>query len=144
MTTGNLIAGERYGEFEGHTPGPWHVDTDYPGWVAADNEPRDGGDIICDAPQEGEASITRWRANAALIAAAPSLLSDHKRMSAEIERLRGALEKTLGHLLNAQIDIETGTKKETTLATIKGGVLIARAALASSSADGSPVENHSR
>lgn len=63
---------------------------------------------------------------------AKTLVVDRQRMSAENARLREALEKTLGHLLNAQIDIETGTKKETTLATIKGGVLIARAALTQS------------
>lgn len=49
--------------------------------------------------------------------------------AARIERLEGALRASEGYLLNARIDLETGTKKATTIATIGGGLKVVRAAL---------------
>jgi hypothetical protein len=46
-----------------------------------------------------------------------------------MSRLREALQKAEGYLLNAQIDLETGTKKATTIATLAGGLKMIRAAL---------------
>lgn len=58
-----------------HTPGPWKTDfTCPPEAVVAVNTPDDGGDIICNAPDDAEDSMRRWKANARLIAAAPELL----------------------------------------------------------------------
>jgi len=59
-----------------HTPGPWHLkiligDT----FVAADESPENGGDIICNPPEScAKSSLAYWKANAHLIAAAPELL----------------------------------------------------------------------
>lgn len=40
------------------------------------------------------------------------------------------LDAALGYMLNAAIDLETGTKKATTLATLNGGIKRLRAAIA--------------
>ncbi len=59
------------------TPGPWFIegadlDPQRP-WIAAPHQ-EDGGDIVCDAPDDDcEASLRRWPANARLIAAAPTM-----------------------------------------------------------------------
>lgn len=54
-------------------------------------------------------------ADAQLIALSPDLAQ-------EVIALRKELQAALGHMLNAVIDLETGTKKATTLATLNGGV----------------------
>lgn len=51
----------------------------------------------------------------------------------EIARLRTALSSCAGYMLNAKIDLETGTPKRTTLNTLEGGIRIAKAAIASTS-----------
>ena len=53
------------------TKGPWVIDAFTKNVVAID-VPDDGGDIICSEP-DGDASASRWHANASLIAAAPDL-----------------------------------------------------------------------
>ncbi|GFO80744.1 MAG: hypothetical protein A49_03710 [Methyloceanibacter sp.] len=40
-----------------------------------------------------------------------------------------ALEALTGYLLNAKIDLETGTPKRTTIGTLEGGLRVARAAI---------------
>jgi len=45
-----------------------------------------------------------------------------------------ALRAALGHLLNAKIDLETGTRKITALRTIDGGIKLVREALAKAGA----------
>src|SRR5262245_5036653 len=54
-----------------HTPGPWE-NGPFDVYSKADIE--DGGNIVCEAPQDWEDSMYRWEANARLIAAAPELL----------------------------------------------------------------------
>lgn len=102
-----------YKAFEGATPGPWVTfpqhsmgrgivcqrfgkDGNGEGYIALTDITPDGADI---KPPNSETGLARYDsemavacANARLIAAAPTLLSDHKRMSAEIERLREALK----------------------------------------------------
>lgn len=45
------------------------------------------------------------------------------------ERMREALEGSVGYLLNAKIDLETGATKATAIKTIEGGLKMVRAAL---------------
>lgn len=47
----------------------------------------------------------------------------------EIARLRSAVSTAQGYMLNAAIDLQTGTKKATTLATLNGGIARMREAL---------------
>jgi seryl-tRNA synthetase len=47
----------------------------------------------------------------------------------EIEALRKALSASVGYLMNAKIDLETGATKATAIRTIVGGIRVARAAL---------------
>lgn len=47
----------------------------------------------------------------------------------ENEAIRAALQSVVGHLLIAKIDLETGAPKSTTIATIEGGLQIARVAI---------------
>ena len=49
---------------------------------------------------------------------------------ARVKRLEEALASAKGYMLNAKIDIETGTKKRTTLDTLTGGLRLIDAALA--------------
>lgn len=51
-------------------------------------------------------------------------------LRAENEKLREALGAAKGYLINAHIDLETGTRKATAIATIEGGVRVIDAALA--------------
>ena len=46
------------------------------------------------------------------------------------ESLVCALEAALGYMMNAKIDLETGTAKGTTIATLTGGISTTRATLA--------------
>lgn len=48
---------------------------------------------------------------------------------AEVRRLRGALSCSVGYMMNARIDLETGCPKKTAVQTIQGGIDKARAAL---------------
>lgn len=77
-----------YKAFEGATPGPWEHDNLDPARVNASG---DGEMVACCGLNGHHDDFHEVIANARLIAAAPTLLSDHKRMSAEIERLRKAL-----------------------------------------------------
>ena len=43
--------------------------------------------------------------------------------------LLAALGKALGHMLNAKIDLETGTRKRTTIDTLAGGIKIVDSAI---------------
>lgn len=99
----------------GFTPGPWSFDGNSCGIVDGPDDRIRAlvyGDGIGVGDSENPASMY---ANARLIAAAPALYE--------------ALEKVCGYLLNAQIDIETGAKRSTAVATIQGGLSMARAAL---------------
>lgn len=57
------------------------------------------------------------------------LLATVARAEQDNKRLREALGKCTGYLLNAKIDIETGAPRRTALATIEGGLNMARSAL---------------
>jgi len=50
---------------------------------------------------------------------------------ARAEKAEAALSGSIGYMMNAAIDLETGAPKKTALATINGGIKMARAALAS-------------
>lgn len=83
-----------YKAFEGHTPGPFEVsDHGEAIQIYASDGGRVGFLTRLRGPfgAQGRRSGTEVRSNANLFAAAPELLSDHKRMSAEIARLREAL-----------------------------------------------------
>ena len=57
-------------------------------------------------------------------------LPDHpSELREENERLRKALDSACGYMLNAKIDLETGTKKRTTITTLEGGLKMVREAL---------------
>lgn len=84
-----------YRAFEGATPGPWELDS-----VVIVNGERVSAGVYFTPndrdPTENDEICRARFADARLIAAAHKLLSDHKRMSAEIEKLREALEKIEG------------------------------------------------
>ena len=50
-------------------------------------------------------------------------------LKAENAAMREALNASAGYLLNAKIDLETGARKTTAIATIEGGLRRVRAAL---------------
>lgn len=50
-------------------------------------------------------------------------------LTEERDRLREALSASKGYLMNALIDLETGTGKQTTIATLKGGIRLVDTAL---------------
>jgi len=110
-----------------HTSGPWQSRDDYTtdGFVTIigniDGEILHDGpsytyDVICVCEDEYGERLPNVAANVRLIAAAPDTLK--------------ALQSALGHLLNAAIDLETGCTKKATIATLNGGIAIARAAIA--------------
>lgn len=101
-----------------HTPGPWAATTRQGSWdwvVYQENGPLE----ICQMFHDGTEFNEIGEANSKLVAAAPEMLK--------------ALKAAEGYMLNAKIDIETGTKKETTLNTLNGGLKIIRAALQATS-----------
>lgn len=53
-----------------------------------------------------------------------------EQLSGDKARLEMALSASVGYLLNAKIDLETGCSKATAVKTIEGGIAKARAALA--------------
>jgi len=89
-----------------HTKGPWFVSKGSDQYICSE-----GKWIASTMGVAGE----QGAANARLIAAAPSLLE--------------ALESTVGHMLNAAITLETGTKQQAK-ATLESGMKIACAAIA--------------
>jgi hypothetical protein len=106
---------------EAHTPGPWVTNA-----FGTQVLTGDSWNTICELAIGKDHRLASWEdgraatditANARLIAAAPSLFE--------------ALKAAEGHLLNAKIDLETGTKKATTIATIEGGLRRIRTALES-------------
>jgi hypothetical protein len=56
--------------------------------------------------------------------------------SERVSRLEEALKASLGHLMNAKIDLETGAPKATAIRTIEGGIRRARSALNQSDGGG--------
>jgi hypothetical protein len=79
-------------EFAGHTPGPWIAyemgdeDGSWSKWSIVHGGPIAYGGDNCNGPANS-------RANARLIAAAPTLLAEVASLKAENTRLRAALEK---------------------------------------------------
>lgn len=55
-------------------------------------------------------------------------IADAGKLVARIEVLEAALASAIGHLMNAKIDLETGCPKRTAIATIEGGIRMARVA----------------
>ena len=70
------------------TKGPWVIDA-FTKSVVAMRVPDDGGDIICSKP-DGDASASRWNANASLIAAAPDLYEALKPFAALADKFDAA------------------------------------------------------
>lgn len=109
-----------------HTPGPWNVivpeKTGGALGDAGDRGIESAGVAIAEAwehcPTRGNPDGTRVdaAANARLIASAPDLVT--------------AMQCAKGYMLNAIIDLQTGTKKSTTEATLNGGIRLIDAALA--------------
>jgi len=62
----------------------------------------------------------------------------------EIARLRAALGAAKGYMLNAKIDLQTGTPKRTTLATLEGGSKMVDEALAAPALQPAPHEEQDR
>lgn len=98
-----------------HSPGPWHFEG-----------PDDFGDyniLQPDITVAVAAVVSNLRPadevlyNARLVAAAPLLLE--------------TLCKAAGYMLNAKIDLSTGTKKQTTINTLLGGLKMINDALRS-------------
>lgn len=56
--------------------------------------------------------------------------ADNERLLKLVGTLRNALGAASGYLQNAAIDLQTGTRKKTAIATIEGGLRVVRAALA--------------
>jgi hypothetical protein len=50
-------------------------------------------------------------------------------LRAENERLQKALSASVGYLMNAKIDLETGAPKRTAIRTIEGGIAAAKNSL---------------
>ena len=110
-----------------HTSGPWQSRDDYTtdGFVTIigniDGEILHDGpsytyDVICVCEDDFGQRLPNVAANVRLITAAPDTVK--------------ALQSTLGHLLNAVIDLQSGCPKKTAIATLNGGIAIARAAIA--------------
>lgn len=55
-------------------------------------------------------------------------IADAGKLMARIGVLEAALASAIGHLMNAKIDLETGCPKRTAIATIEGGIRLARVA----------------
>ena len=53
----------------------------------------------------------------------------HREAAARIRELEAGLSASVGYLLNAKIDLETGATKATAIRTIEGGIARARALL---------------
>ena len=91
------------GQFEGHTPGPWKLDPDYP----TDVQTADGDKEICVvhpstafqtvtiAPAGTIPEMEEGRANATLIAAAPSLLARAEAAEERVRVLEGVLAEVV-------------------------------------------------
>lgn len=71
----------------GHTATPWFV-YDEAKTVSAVNSPEDGGDIVCDAPEDATESMKRWDANAAFIVRA---VNSHDSLVKALENAESAL-----------------------------------------------------
>lgn len=84
-----------------HTPGKWGLTADE-NWIFAVDVPKNGGDIICLAP-DMPSSLDNWKANAEFIVRA---CNAHEEMLEEIKELKN--EKSVMILalreLNAKID----------------------------------------
>ena len=66
-----------------HTKGEWKLHKDvHHSWIYTEQTPEDGGDVICEAPTDADASLKRWEANAKLIAAAPEMLDALNKLAA--------------------------------------------------------------
>lgn len=92
-------------------------------WAADDEWPIEPGD-----ENNGHEPATRYvRADLAH--------AELMKLREEIARLHTELNATIGYMLNAQIDLETGATKATAVTTIKGGIKRARAALPKTEAD---------
>jgi len=75
-----------YKDFEGHTPGPWEIDPDTPNQVIRPptNDAYGLSAIIADCAN-GNWPDEKTLANARLLAAAPELLAENKRLREALE-----------------------------------------------------------
>ena len=74
----------------GTTPGPWKESYDN---VHAVNTPEDGGDVICEAPEWADDSMKRWKANAKLIAQAPSLAAENALLADRLKEVEEVVDR---------------------------------------------------
>lgn len=78
--------------FEGHTPGPWKVrKTSTHTAVDSVADPKDPYTVLIDSLTGDKAMDRQFRTDARLIAAAPALLAECKRLQASEAALREAL-----------------------------------------------------
>ena len=90
----------------GITKGEWQLDELTNGVSVSTKDVDDGGDIICDAPEYAEISMTRWRYNAALIIDAGNTAQKCGLLPSELLRQRDELREAL-----KQIMFSSGTLK---------------------------------
>lgn len=76
-------------KYEGHTPGTWGVASTVVGALRVDGDPRDGWVPVADMRQGGNEGA----ANARLIADAPLLLAEVRRLREENEQQRKTIER---------------------------------------------------
>jgi len=97
-------------KYEGHTPGPWWLDEWEDGYIDAQNwiECEDTGDGWIESVarmNKGDgvedlvfSNVDRWKANAQLIADAPLLLAEVKRLREQVKDLEYEVENWKGEL----------------------------------------------
>jgi hypothetical protein len=61
------------------------------------------------------------------------LLYERTKLRLELDAARKALNSSIGYMLNAKIDLETGVPKQTAIQTIEGGLKMVRTALGETS-----------
>ena len=99
-------------QFEGHTPGSWCIETpmgdDQP-WIVQSGLKTYEWDCIALCYWETDSKVTRktFNANLELIAAAPTLLQERNQATAEVKRLREALQPFADAALGFDPEIHT-------------------------------------
>jgi len=88
-------------KYEGHTPRPWEYNTDDDGWTLAfireRNDPDRDEFIVLMTKPNGDPHLT-MNTDLRLIAAAPDLLAEVKRLRKELEWYKQAINITADHI----------------------------------------------
>jgi hypothetical protein len=96
----------------GITKGEWQLDELTNGVSVSTKDVDDGGDIICDAPEYAEISMTRWRYNASLIIDAGNTAQKCGLLPSELLRQRDELKEQL-ELIKLATGIDSAAIKST-------------------------------